>query len=625
MWRMADFLGNHSETGKPIASELKLLSHELFLQTFSCTVIAMSIVNLDGRQLLVNSSLCSLLGYSTEEMIGHHYLAFSHADDVEKDAQLLKQTLRGERQSYQLEKRYVHKDGSLIWGILHVSLVRDTEANPIYVVIQIQDVSEQKRLKHKLEEYRSSYQSLLRHNPDMICMLDENGKLVTANPAAERIAGYSSHELVGQSLEFLIVPDYLPKLWDLFEQATLGVHGSTEAKIYHKQGHHVLLEINFVPSMNQGNVSVIYVIAKDVTKPKHNEEIIDQLHNKNQLILNAVSDGIFGIDEQLGTMFWNKAAELLTGYTYEEMMGKNPYHILTRTCGTDEVVDASKDSILYRTMVEGVYDCDSNEIFYKKNGDSFPVEYMTSPIYDQDRIIGVVLTFKDIAERQRSEEMLRRSEKLSTVGQIAAGVAHEIRNPLTSLKGFIQFLQQGAANKQEYYEIMMSELNRIELIITEMLVLAKPQLIRYQPKRIEDIIKSVITLLEAQAIMNNIQFVVAMDHHLPLVHCDENQLKQSFINLIKNAMEAMPDGGHIDIQLYLIGDTEVRVVIRDRGFGIPDDVLARLGEPFYTTKEKGAGLGIMITYKIIEDHHGQLTVESKVGEGTVVSVTLPIT
>ena len=172
---------------------------------------------------------------------------------------------------------------------------------------------------------------------------------------------------------------------------------------------------------------------------------------------------------------------------------------------------------------------------------------------------------------------------------------------------------------------MMSELERIELITTEMLVLAKPQFIQYQPKSIENIIKSVITLLETQAIINNIQFVVAMEHHLPLVHCEENQLKQSFINLIKNAMEAMPDGGQIDIQLFLVGDKTVRVLFQDRGYGMPEDVLARLGEPFYTTKERGTGLGIMITNKIIEDHHGQLVVESKVGEGTVVSVTLPIT
>ncbi|MDF2651755.1 MAG: signal transduction histidine kinase, nitrogen specific, NtrB, partial [Paenibacillus sp.] len=347
-------------------------------------------------------------------------------------------------------------------------------------------------------------------------------------------------------------------------------------------------------------------------------------HKHNQRILNAVSDGMIGTDDHFSTTFLNKAAECLTGYTYEELVGKNPFVVLTRACGADEDLQYKNETVLYRTMLEGVCYC-SNEIFYKKNGDSFPVEYMTSPILDQDQIIGFVLSFKDITERQRAEEMLRRSDKMSLIGQLAAGVAHEIRNPLTTLKGFMQFLHQGAPNKKEYYDIMMSELERIELITTEMLVLAKPHFIHYQPKSIENIVKSVITLLETQANINDIQFVVAMEHHLPLVLCEENQLKQSFINLIKNAMEAMPDGGQINIHLFSVEDKAVRVLFQDRGHGIPHDALARLGEPFFTTKENGTGLGIMITNKIIEDHHGQFVVESKVGEGTVVSVTLPIT
>ncbi|MCY9691979.1 PAS domain-containing sensor histidine kinase [Paenibacillus alginolyticus] len=507
---MVDFMGNQSETGKSIASELKLLtSQELYHQLFGCELIAMAIVSLDGRLLRVNTSFCRLLGYTEEELIGLPIQEISHLEDVAIYEELCKQTFLGERISSQKENRYVHKDGSIIWGMVQVSIVRDTDANPSLTWVQIQDVSERKRLEQKLEESKRSYQSLL----------------------------------------------------------------------------------------NQ---------------------------NQNQLILNAVSEGLFGIDEHFGTTFWNKAAECLTGYTYEEMMGKNPYQVLTRAYGTGEDLQLKYEKVLYRTMLEGVCEC-TNELFYKKNGDSFPVEYMISPILDQDQIIGVVLSFIDITQRQGTEELLRKSDKMSLIGQLAAGVAHEIRNPLTTLKGFMQFLQQGAANKKEYYDIMMSELERIELITTEMLVLAKPQFIHYQPKSIENIIKSVITLLETQAIISNIQFVVAMENHLPLVLCEENQMKQAFINLLKNAMEAMPDGGQIDIQLCSIEDKAVRVLFQDRGHGIPHNALARLGEPFYTTKEKGTGLGIMITNKIIEDHHGQFVVESKVGEGTVVSVTLPIT
>ncbi|MGO4276225.1 PAS domain-containing protein, partial [Paenibacillus sp. TAF58] len=200
--------------------------------------------------------------------------------DVATYAELCEQTLRGELESAQKENRYVHKDGSMIWGIIQVSFIRDTDAHPNFVLVQIQDVSERKHLEYELEESRRSYQSQLNHN-------------------------------------------------------------------------------------------------------------------HNQLILNAVSEGMFGIDEHFGTTFWNKAAECLTGYTFEEMVGKNPYLVLTRASRTDEDLQNKNETVLNRTMLEGVCDC-SNEIFYKKNGDSFPVEYMTSPILDQDQIIGVVLSFIDI-------------------------------------------------------------------------------------------------------------------------------------------------------------------------------------------------------------------------------------
>ncbi|NEW07833.1 PAS domain S-box protein [Paenibacillus sp. SYP-B3998] len=622
---MAEFTGNPTYRRKMIPAELGLLtSEDLFHHSFGCAAIGMALVSLDGRFLMVNTTLCNLIGFTDDELVGRHYGEFSYPDDLEIDLQLQKQTLLGDRRSFQLEKRYVHQDGSLIWGILSVSLVRDLEGAPLYFVSQFQDITERKRIEQKLEESRLRYLSLLKHNPDIICTLDETGKLVTINPATRRITGYTKQELIGKTLLPIVMPEQWQQVKNMFFQAQQGLIGHAEIQVIHKQGHLLILEVSVVPMIIHNQASGIYVIAKDITKRKRNEVMIDELHTKNQLILNAVSDGIFGIDEQLGTIFWNEAAKRLTGYTYDEMVGKNPFLILTQACEAEQSMGLTSQLPLYRSMLEGAHDYDSNEIFYKKNGDPFPVEYMSSPIYDHGRIVGVVITFKDIKERQKTEEMLRKSDKLSVVGQIAAGVAHEIRNPLTSLKGFTQFLQSGAVNKKEYYEIMLSELNRIELIITEMLVLAKPQMVNFQPKSLEMILNSVVILLETQANMSNIQFTMGIQEDLARVLCEENQLKQSFINLIKNAMEAMQDGGQIDIVLRAEGSRHVQIVIKDQGEGMPEDVLARLGEPFYTTKDKGTGLGIMITNKIIEDHNGHLLVESKEGEGTVVSVTLPV-
>ncbi|MNH99870.1 Sporulation kinase E [compost metagenome] len=306
------------------------------------------------------------------------------------------------------------------------------------------------------------------------------------------------------------------------------------------------------------------------------------------------------------------------------MLGKNAYQILKHT-DAQGIPYSTEKSPLHSSMNEGIYYHVADEIFRRKSGDVFPVEFITSPIHENGKIVGAVITFKDITVRKRSEEMLLKSEKLSIVGQIAAGVAHEIRNPLTALKGFTQFLQTGAANKQAYYDIMLSELNHIEFIITEMLVLAKPHIIRYQFKELEPILRNVVTLLETQAILNNIQFVIVLDRDIPKVFCEENQLKQMFINLLKNAMESMPNGGQIDIQMHMKDPQHISILIKDQGIGIPSEVLGRVGEPFFTTKEKGTGLGVMISYKIIEDHQGSMNMISQVGEGTVIEIGLPVT
>lgn len=221
------------------------------------------------------------------------------------------------------------------------------------------------------------------------------------------------------------------------------------------------------------------------------------------------------------------------------------------------------------------------------------------------------------------EELLRRSEKLTTVGQLAAGVAHEIRNPLTTLRGFLQMQQHSKTVNPLHTDIMLSELDRINLIVSEFLILAKPQAVNFQIKDVRFTLGDVVSLLDSEAHLHNIEFSVHFSLEAILVHCEENQLKQVFINILKNAMEAMPSGGQIKLMLY--SDEPHLAVIRviDEGEGISQERMQKLGEPFYTNKEKGTGLGLMISQRIIEAHKGCLQIESEVGKGTVVTITLP--
>ena len=232
---------------------------------------------------------------------------------------------------------------------------------------------------------------------------------------------------------------------------------------------------------------------------------------------------------------------------------------------------------------------------------------------------------RDITERLAMEDNLRKSEMLHVLGELAAGVAHEIRNPMTSLKGFIQLLEASVDGYTMYFKIILSELERIESIVNEFLVLAKPQAIKYQYYNVIKIMKDTIDLLSAQAALENVR-IHTFFPKIPLnIFCEPNQIKQVFINIVKNAIEVMSGGGNITIQISKEQDTSfVRVSIRDEGEGIPKEQLKKLGQPFYTSKERGTGLGLMVSYKIVKEHGGRIVVNSKVGRGTVFHIYLPM-
>lgn len=217
---------------------------------------------------------------------------------------------------------------------------------------------------------------------------------------------------------------------------------------------------------------------------------------------------------------------------------------------------------------------------------------------------------------------LSNTEKLSVAGQLAAGVAHEIRNPVTVISGYLQLMKKDASNKK-VIEIMQGEVNRIQLIMNEFLFLAKPSEPKYGIHRMEDIVRDVLQLFRAQAVTAGISIHFRCPGGLPGIACDDNQLKQVFVNVIKNALEAMQDGGELSITIGVY-NKEMEIMATDTGCGIPDGELARIGEPFYTTKESGNGLGVMICRSIIENHKGTFTIASVTDVGTTVTIRLPL-
>lgn len=334
-------------------------------------------------------------------------------------------------------------------------------------------------------------------------------------------------------------------------------------------------------------------------------------------IINQTADAIHITDLEGKVLRVNRAFEQLYGFRSREVEGRNLKII------PPEAEEEMKRQ--HAQLVEGMSITSNETTWMKKDGTRVEVSVSTAPVRDEaGEITALISVSRDITSRNRMEELLRRSEKLTTVGQLAAGVAHEIRNPLTTLRGFLQLQQESNKLNHRHLDLMLSELDRINLIVGEFLILAKPQAVHFQNRDIRFILGDVISLLDSQAHLHGVEFVLRASSDSAMVHCEENQLKQVFINLLKNGMEAMPNGGSIHIKLKHDEQSKrVRIEIRDEGIGIPEEMMPKLGEPFFTNKESGTGLGLMVSQRIIQSHKGMMDIKSVMNKGTTVIIELP--
>ncbi|HLO11644.1 MAG TPA: ATP-binding protein, partial [Pseudoneobacillus sp.] len=308
----------------------------------------------------------------------------------------------------------------------------------------------------------------------------------------------------------------------------------------------------------------------------------------------------------------------ISKYSREEIMGKD-HNILNSGYH-------SKDFFknLWRTIGEGrVW---KGEIRNKaKDGTYYWVDTTIVPFLNEHGKPYQYLAIRnDITERKKTEEVLHRQDKLAAVGQLAAGVAHEIRNPLTSMKGYAEFLQldEKDPERMEFLNIILDEIERVNTIVEDFMVLAKPKAVELEEKNVVPVIKNVVSLLEFEARKKNVHLSFDCNQEIIQIECDENRLKQVFLNFIKNGIEAMPNGGDLHVKT-IIHENNVQISIQDSGVGIPKEKLKKLGEPFFTTKKNGNGLGLMVSFKIIESHNGKVFVESEPNKGTTFNILLP--
>lgn len=262
------------------------------------------------------------------------------------------------------------------------------------------------------------------------------------------------------------------------------------------------------------------------------------------------------------------------------------------------------------------------EIIPLRDGSSKTFDAFKVPIFNDDGSRkGLVVIGRDITALKETESKLRQSEKMSVLGELAAGIAHEIRNPLTTIKGFMQMGQEKTIKLDQHIDVLVDEIDRINTIVNELLVIAKPTDVIFSKKNINTIVSEVAQLLSIEASLQSTQLNVIEQDQFH-TYCNDSKLKQVFMNIIKNALEAISTEGEINITIYDKNEDYFAIKFEDNGCGIEESRLKHIGEPFYSVKEKGIGLGMTVCFRIIESHKGSIHIKSQVNVGTSVEVLL---
>ncbi len=571
-----------------------------------------ALFDLDGRFITANRVTQTIFGYDSSELCSNTFHFNLVEEDKERVLEFFKKTVQGTTQKYEVSITN-KQDKRVDLKVINIPIIHNHVVIGVYGIAK--DVSEQKKiekalklakynLKNSVRQQQGITFAFVKKNDKFIFTLCDGQLLYKFSLSPEKVIGKELHHCIPEIADFII--PYYERAWS-----------GEENVAYETDIGDITLYITLSPIRRNERIVQVIGSAIDITERKKVENALRDSEEKYRLIAENMTDLISVVDKKGSILYGSPSHKMVLGYDPSQFHGMQPNELFHQE-------DFPRISHSFNEVFLNKQPCHIEFRFKHANGNWLFLEAKGTPVVDENgEIKSIVFVSRDITERKQTEEYLRKSDRLGVVGQLAAGVAHEIRNPLTSLKGFLQLLEPDIVEKR-FYDIMSSELNRIESIISEYLILAKPQIVNFQSKEIQSVLKHVISLAETQAIMNSIEIIFEYEEDLPLVSCEENQLKQVFINIVKNAIDAMPKGGLITIVVKRYEADQILIRFTDQGCGIPEDMLVKLGEPFYTTKDKGTGLGLMVSYKIIENHNGSIRIQSVEGKGTDVEIQLPV-
>jgi PAS domain S-box-containing protein len=533
------------------------------------------------------------------------------------------------------ELSYDKSLGEERWHLTTKVPLRDASGKIIGLVGMSSDITERKRAEEALRESEERFRSLYDNATVGLYRTTPEGRVLMSNPAVVRMLGYESFDQLQQrNIEQEgFEPDY--------ERSDFRSHLEQDGVIigleseWRRRDGTIIFVRESATAVRDASGRILYYdgVVEDVSERKRAEIALSEERERLAVTLRSIGDGVITTDLQGNITLMNRVAELLTGWSLDEAIGK-PLHEVFRIIDEHSREDRKNpvDEVL---LTKGVIELANHTVLLNRNGSEIVIADSGAPIFDEEsNIVGVVLVFRDTTEKQRPLENMQRADKLQSLGVLAGGLAHDFNNLLGGIFGYLELAQHHLGPNEKsraHIEKAMTTFNRARDLTRQLLTFSKGGV----PNRKTGPLAPVLRENAMFALSgSNISAEFVLDDDLWLCDFDENQIGQVIDNLVINAQQAMPLGGTIAVSaqnVHLTSDSSVplksgdyvRFSVADTGTGIPPNILPRIFDPFFTTKQKGSGLGLTTVYSIIEKHNGTITVDSRQDKGTTFHVYLP--
>ena len=483
--------------------------------------------------------------------------------------------------------------------------------------------------RRELVESEERYRAVVEGASEIIYTLEATGQITSVNKAFEKITGWKREDWLGANFLRLIPETEQERARASFDEVLNGKPVEGEFDVVTAQGGVVTVFASVTPLMSDGRLTHIHGFARDVTATKAAEAERERLTRDMQLLLESTYEAICAVDPNGVCTLANRAAAALLGVPHSKLIGMRLHSVIHPECPGCPIESAGTLAQPHRVR---------DATFARPDGSQFPVDYGVAPIIDAGTSKGAVLTFSDVTETRKLEAQLEQAHRLTSLGRLAATMAHEFNNVLMGISPFVELLRRG----EQTFERRLTALEHITKSVKRGKRISD-EILRYTNPA-EPVVEPVAVAPWAESFGTEIRSVLGPNYEVtieisdPSLHvlADAVQLHQIFTNLALNARDAMPDGGPLRIAFHsepngtafafgVVKEAEnfIHVEIEDAGYGIRPEVLRHIFEPLFTTKHNGTGLGLAVTHQVVKRHGGDLFVESTVGEGSTFHLFLP--